>query len=121
MKVKMEIGEIRIELEGTPEEIQKGMLSFTAQMEKFQKIQPSIKPNTPKSKSFAGSQIERIESLINDGFLDQPKRLSEIKHKLEELGYHYRVTSISPILLFLLRQRKIRRVGIKRKYQYVKP
>ncbi len=121
MKLKMEFGELRIELEGTQEEIQKGMLSFLSQIKKIQKLQPPTKQATKKSKSFSGSLTERIESLINDGFFDQPHGLSEIKHKLEELGYHYPITTVSPTVLFLLRQRRLRRIGSKRKYQYVKP
>ena len=120
MRVEMEFGELRVELEGTPEEIQKGMSFFLVQIEKIQKLQSSIKPSIRKSKSFTGSLTERIELLISEGFLNQPRTLSEIKHKLEELGYHYPITSISPTLLFLLRQRRIRRIGSKRRYQYVK-
>jgi hypothetical protein len=50
-----------------------------------------------------------IVELRESGFFEKPKALSEIAHALEEKGYLYAVTSLSGIVLGLVKKRELRR------------
>ena len=71
------------------------------------------------------SLAERIRLLAEEGFLAQPKSLSDIQGKLAEHGWHYPQTNLSTPLIRLVRQRKLRRlqftVGNKRVWKYALP
>ncbi len=53
---------------------------------------------TRKKESKAHSVKSLILDLIEEGFFDEPRRLKEIKTRLELKGFRFDVTSISPIL-----------------------
>lgn len=60
-----------------------------------------------------------IGELIDGGFFKQPKELGAIKNALEENGYHYPVTTLSPKLLGLVKKRQLRRIRDKNRWTYV--
>jgi hypothetical protein len=50
-----------------------------------------------------------IVELREGGFFDKPKALGDIAHALEERGYLYPVTSLSGVVLGLVKKRELRR------------
>jgi predicted transcriptional regulator len=60
-----------------------------------------------------------IIDLIDGGFFKKPKGLSSIKSTLEEQGHYYPVTTLSPVVLRLVRKRQLRRIKDKKRWQYV--
>lgn len=71
------------------------------------------------------SLAERIELLAAEGFLSEPRSLSDIQTKLAEHGWHYPQTNLSTPLIRLVRQRRLRRLSVvagnKRVWKYTLP
>jgi len=73
----------------------------------------------------ATSLAERVGVLAQEGFLAEPRSLSEIQAKLAEHGWHYPQSNLSTPLIRLVRQRHLRRLqltaGSKRLWKYALP
>ncbi len=61
-----------------------------------------------------------IVELREGGFFEKPKALGEIAHALEEKGYLYPVTSLSGVVLGLVKKRELRRKKHEGKWVYGK-
>jgi len=61
-----------------------------------------------------------IVGLREDGYFEKPKSLGEISASLEEQGYLYPVTSLSGIVLGLVKKRVLRRKKHEGKWVYGK-
>lgn len=59
-----------------------------------------------------------IISLIDGEFFRKPKNLVAVKVALEEMGHYYPITTLSPVLLRLIRKRQLRRIKDKKKWLY---
>ena len=108
----------KITIEGTPEEV----ASLAKQL-----AEPTGSPALPKSKPSKGSKLllqlkptpsNLIASLIDGGFFRKPKDLASIKVALEEMGHFFPVTTLSPVLLRLVRKRQLRRMKDKKRWLY---
>ncbi|SRR6266851_1429690 len=75
-------------------------------------------PSAPRSRSKAGP-LGLISELIDGGYFKKPKELSAIKMTLEEHGHFYPVTTLSPVMLRLVRKRQLRRIKDKKRWLYV--
>ena len=119
MKTKISVGNITAEFEGTPDEVQISVEKLLSTItEKYPNLQTT---KTESKKTYVGSLTARLEELIEEGFFDQPKPLGETLRKLAERGYHYPNTTLSPTLLQLVRQKRLRRIGEQGGFTYVKP
>ena len=56
-----------------------------------------------------GSLIDQILVLREDGFFTKPRTITDIKIKLTERGYSCPITTISPLLLRLVRSNQLKR------------
>ena len=61
-----------------------------------------------------------LRGLIEEGWFDQPRTLSEVVQELAKRGYHYDSTAVSHSLLDLVRERALIREGVPRRYTYRK-
>jgi len=64
------------------------------------------KPRKKQPKGIKG----RIEELITEGFFNQKRTLGEVKAELERHGWFHPSTDLSPTLLSLLKDKKLRRI-----------
>jgi hypothetical protein len=62
--------------------------------------------------------INLISSLIDGGFFRKPKDLAAAKIALEEMGHFFPVTTLSPVLLRLVRKRQLRRIKDQKRWFY---
>lgn len=73
----------------------------------------------------ASSLSSRVGVLVEEGFLDEPRSLSEIQRKLAEHGWHYPQSNLSTPLIRMVRQRELRRLqassGGKKVWKYSLP
>ena len=60
-----------------------------------------------------------ILALRDDDFFKSRKTLSDIQKKLEERGHIYAQTSLSPVLVRLVRKKELRRLKEKKGWAYV--
>jgi hypothetical protein len=56
------------------------------------------------------SAADRVASLKEEGFFNQPKSLSAVATELEKSGYLYPVTTLSGVMLGLVQRRLLARV-----------
>lgn len=75
--------------------------------------------NRMKGKPGRASIVDLIGSLIDGGFFKKPKDLASIKAALAEMGHRYPVTTLSPVMLRLVRRRDLRRIREEKKWAYV--
>ena len=111
-------GGTKITIEGTHDEV----ASLTKQL-----TEPASSPATPKSKLSKGSKhtlklkptpSNLIATLIDGGFFRKPKDLASTKVALEEMGHFFPVTTLSPVLLRLVRKHQLRRMKDKKRWLY---
>ena len=109
----------KVTVEGTVQEV----TSLVKQLKGDQlRLIPDNKGSKGKNKNpdkARRTPINLIADLIDGGFFKKPRELSAIKHALEEQGYHYPVTSLSPTALRLVRKRQLRRIKEKKRWLYV--
>ena len=71
------------------------------------------------------STIGRILVLRDEGFFKSQRPIGEVREELRAHGWHYPVTSLSPVMLALVQQRKLRRErgkeGNKKIWKYSNP
>ena len=102
-----------------------GSVSEVAELiRKIKGVETKIPKISTKSSKLKGKKRERttmsdlIESFIDGGFFKKPKDLATIKVALAENGHIYPVTTISPILLRLVRKRHLRRIKENKRWLY---
>ncbi len=71
-----------------------------------------------KGKSGRILLVDLIGSLRDGGFFKKPKDLASIKGALAEMGHHYPVTTLSPVMLRFVRKRDFRRLREKGRWVY---
>ena len=107
----------KITVEGTPKEV--GIRGTTRR-----KDYDSTSPDTHRQKAAKrqdkqkATPINLISSLIDGGFFRKPKDLAAMKIALEEMGHFFPVTTLSPVLLRLVRKRQLRRVKDQKRWFY---
>jgi len=107
----------KVTIEGTPNEVAAlvRQLDRSSTRESKGKVTPAAqRANRPKA-----GPVSLLSELIDGGFFKKPKELSAIKHALEEQGHFYPVTSLSPVVLRLVRKRQLRRIKDKKRWLYV--
>ncbi|MBZ5703541.1 MAG: hypothetical protein LAN84_17050 [Acidobacteriia bacterium] len=65
------------------------------------------------------SATDAILELKEEGFFDKPKALAEVKDKLASQGMIYPLTSLSGVVLGLVRRRRLGRVKEDGRWSYV--
>ncbi len=71
-----------------------------------------------KAKQQRVTPTNLVISLMDGGFFRKPKDLPALKVALEEMGHYYPITTLSPVLLRLVRKRQLRRVKDKKRWLY---
>jgi hypothetical protein len=104
---------IDINIEGTSKEI----AALVDDLKKQSAETGGLRRRT-KGKSGRVLLTDLIGTLRDGGFFRKPKDLASIKGGLEEMGHTYPVTTISPIMLKLVRRRNLRRLREKGRWVY---
>jgi hypothetical protein len=110
-----------ITVEGTPDEVSSIIGTFEKSSEvgnaksAIARVQKERK--TEKKRDTAS---DLIVGLKEEGFFDKPKALGDIGTALEERGFLYPVTTLSGVMLGLLKKRELRRKKIDGKWMYGK-
>jgi hypothetical protein len=110
-----------ITIEGTQEEVSKIISNY-----ENSSVVGNAKKSVARIKSGKRAEKKResagdlIIALKEDGFFEKPKTLGEIGSALEERGYLYPVTSLSGVVLGLLKRQELRRKKMEGKWKYGK-
>lgn len=106
----------KITIEGTPQEVAALVAQLGHKQPKSSKAPTDAHGHRSRQKA---TPANLIAELIDGGFFKKPKELSAIKLALEEHGHYYPVTTLSPVLLRLVRRRFLRRIKDKKRWLYV--
>src|SRR2546426_6675234 len=90
-------------IEGSPKEV----VAMVKQIEREQPSGEAISARRRQKTAKPASKptpVNLISSLIDGGFFRKPKDLGSVKVALEEIGHFYPVTTLSPVLLRLVRK-----------------
>jgi len=115
----------KVHLEGTAEEIAILLSKFSGGSEKQEGVKrwEKRKHSTPKEKGTKSRSgpTGLVLDLISEGYFKSRRTLPEIQKKLEEKGHIYAQTSLSPILIRLVRRKDVnfRRIRDKKGWIYV--
>jgi len=114
----------KIHMEGDQEDIEKIISTFSDktsnQTKPAEKSPKRIKPKGQFRKRNALSGPKHlIINLIETNFFKERRKLSVIRTKLEEAGHIYPVTTISPALVRLVREKQLRRLKESGDWVYV--
>ncbi len=101
----------KITIEGSPKEVALILSKIRGGDKSLENLERGKTQATERfSKSQRVTPTNLIRSLIGEGFFKKPKKIGEIRNALEEKGHLYRLSSLSPALLRLIRKRQLRRV-----------
>jgi hypothetical protein len=103
-----------ITIEGTPKEIAAVIEDLKA------KAAPGPMRRRAREKSEPVLLVDLIASLKDGGFFKKPRDLASVKSALAELGHHYPVTTLSPVMLRQVRRRNLRRIREKGRWLYTR-
>jgi hypothetical protein len=114
----------KVQLEGTAEEIAILLSRFSGDStaEATRRVGKKTHPKTRKErKSSRSGPTGLVLDLIDEGYFKARRSLPDIQKKLEEKGHIYAQTSLSPILLRLVRRKNVnlRRIKDKKGWIYV--
>lgn len=108
-----------ITIEGTPAEV-----SAVINQIEHTPMQPASREkkkearNLPRNAKEKSTPANLVNTLIDGGFFKKAKDLAAVRVALEELGHVYPVTTLSPVLLRLVRKRQLRRLKEKKRWLY---
>lgn len=118
--IKSKTGAV-ITVEGNENEVSSILATYerTSVVDQAKKAIARSKTAKTREKKREGAG-DLIVELREAGFFQNPKSLGEIASALEEKGYLYPVTSLSGVVLGLVKKRELRRKKHERKWVYGK-
>lgn len=106
-----------VTIEGSQDEVAELLARFNGQMVGANRpSQPSGRQQHQKSKS---TPMGLILELIAEGFFREPKELGAVRLALKEKGHFYPATTLSPLMLRLVRRKDLRRLKDQKRWTYV--
>ncbi len=109
---------LRITIEGETSEVKEFIEYMETNVKEKTKKSTSVKTHDKKGKLNTATDI--ILSLKEDDFFNKPKTMLDIKHAIEEQGMIYPMTTLSGVLLKLVRRRELARIKENKKWCYVR-
>jgi len=110
-----------ITVEGTVEEVSKVIATYEqTSVVGNAKVAIARAKTKKKVEKKRDSASDLIIGLKEEGYFEKPKSLGDISTALEERGYLYPVTSLSGVVLGLLKRKELRRKKVDGKWVYGK-
>ena len=101
-----------VTIEGTQEEV----ASLVERLE----VNGEPETSSVAKKSGRSTPMGLLSELIARGFFGKPKELGAVRVALEESGHFYPATTLSPLMLRLVRRRELRRIKEKNRWLYAR-
>jgi hypothetical protein len=108
----------KITIEGTSDEVARLVTLLGEGPRSPRSERGSDKKATKTRDKQKATPINLVSSLIDAAFFRKPKDLAAVKVALEEMGHYFPVTTLSPVLLRMVRRRQLRRIKEKKRWLY---
>jgi hypothetical protein len=108
-----------VEIEGSQEEVLALVALFDRGNAQLPVLAPAQAIKSPTSSKSKPTLMALLAELIVVGFFATPKGLSAVREALEERGHFYPVTTLSPVLLRLVRKKELRRLKDRGHWTYL--
>jgi len=131
LKVRLKIGDIEVEIQGTQKEVAEAFNNIDSYTEKFRKtFSPAGKPRPMSDEEFLQpteevprivnpkSKAEAVKQLLVSGWAHSPRTIKEIVDALQVSGIYVQSTDISGALTNLVRAGEVSRVKTDRGWGY---
>ena len=117
IKVKMKVGNLEFDIEGTPEQLEEAMKRILSTVTDYGK-QPVIVAEAGKQATRAETCKGVIQRLWAEGWLASSRSLDEVYNQMALMGYHYDRTAVAHALIDLVKEGILGRDGRPRRYRY---
>ncbi|MDW8083587.1 MAG: hypothetical protein RMI49_00070 [Candidatus Caldarchaeum sp.] len=115
-KVKINIGNVTVEIEAPIEKIEEAVKNTILAI---RAAEPYAPPKEMPAQRKPSTCKKAVLELIEAGWLNVGRTLSEVSAELERRGFLYDTTAVAHVLLDLVREGVLERVGEPRRYVYV--
>ena len=117
IRVKMKVGNIEFEIEGTIDQCNEAVGKFLSTVtDKLKEIQVIAEREAPPARAETCKAI--IQKLWKEGWFAEPRGLGEVHSEMARLGYHYDRTAVAHALVDLVKDNILTREGRPRRYRY---
>ena len=119
VRVKMKVGNVEFEIEGTPSQVQatiENILSTITKKEYATEL--AVTPEREMRPARAETCKGLIQMLWSEGWFASPRGLGEVHGEMARRGYHYDRTAVAHALLDLVKDGILTRDGRPRRYRY---
>lgn len=114
-KIKITVGTITVELEAPIEKIDEAVKNTIAAIRATEPL-PSREFTAPRKPATCK---KAVLDLVEGGWLNTGRTLSEVSAELDRKGFSYDTTAVAHVLLDLVREGILERLGEPRRYVYV--
>lgn len=108
-----------VEIEGSQEEVRALLAVFDQSAPRPPAMVSAGAGKSPAASKAKPTLALLLAELIEGSFFATPKKLSAVREALEERGHFYPVTTLSPVLLRLVRKKELRRIKNQGHWTYV--
>lgn len=105
-------------VEGTENEIAGVMRLLESDGGRLERLHLDLPSSNPKQNR--STPMGLLSDLIARGFFSRPQDLGAVRLALEEQGHFYPTTTLSPLMLRLVRRRELRRIKEQSRWLYVR-
>ncbi len=117
IRVKMKVGSIEFEIEGTIDQCNEAIGKFLSTVtDKLKETPLIIEREAPPARAETCKAI--IQKLWQEDWFAEPRGLGEVHSEMARLGYHYDRTAVAHALVDLVKDGILTREGRPRRYRY---
>jgi hypothetical protein len=117
IKVKMKVGNVEFEIEGTVDQTNEAVGKLLATVTEKLKETPLITETETKPRAETCKII--IQRLWEEGWFADPRGLGAVHSEMARRGFHYDRTAVAHALIDLVKDGVLNREGRPRRYQYM--
>jgi len=127
IKVEVVIGPATVRVEAPPDKLEEAVKNAISALKSVYPQLGAEPAEVLRERGAPGKKAVRkpaptcsslLRGLIDEGWFDKPRSLSEVVQELAKRGYQYDPTAVSHSLLDLVRERSLIREGVPRRYTY---
>jgi len=117
IRVKMKVGNVEFEIEGTVDQCNEAVGKFLATVTEKLKETQLISEREAQPRAETCKVI--IQRLWEEEWFSTPRGLGEVHSEMARRGFHYDRTAVAHALIDLVKDGVLNREGRPRRYQYV--